>query len=198
MNPECPLKLLLGQSNSYSSLQSFAHNLGEDPAYSRFKETTNFQPTVRIALSRFLRAELRHTIHAESFSSHLTSLIPMESRKVPGLLLADVSLAAPVSAQSMLLQYRRGNFIFNAVCTCDNEVRFHRGHEMCLALNCLFRLTRIERRQKQKMKSDCPSPGVSLQILITCLIRVSWDGSSLSWSRSRSSYGMWFPCLKHA
>jgi hypothetical protein len=154
MNPECPLKQLLGQSNSYSSLQSFAHNLGDDPGYSRFKETTNFQPTIRVALSRFLRAELRHTVHAESLSSHLTSLIPMESRKVPGLLLADISLAAPVSAQSMLLQYRRGNFMFSAVCACDPEVRFHRGHETCPALNHPFRLTRIEQRLKQEMKSE--------------------------------------------
>jgi hypothetical protein len=154
MNPECPLKLLLGQSNSYSSLQSFTHNLGDDPGYSRFKQTTDFQPTVQIALSRFLRAELRHTIYADSLSSHLTSLIPIESRKAPGLLLADISLAALVSVRSMLLQYCRGDFMFNAVCVCDPEVRFHRGHETYLVLNHPFRLTRIEQCLKQKMKSE--------------------------------------------
>src|SRR5436305_1669850 len=98
MNLESPLKQLLGQSNSYSSLQSFAYNLGNDPGYSSFKETTNFQPTVRIALSRFLRTKLYHTIQTEARSSQLTSLIPMESHKVLGLLLADISLAAPVPA----------------------------------------------------------------------------------------------------
>jgi hypothetical protein len=153
MNPVSPLKQLLKQSNSFSSLQSFASHLDNDLDYTRFKATTNFQPTVRIALARFLRAELRHTVYTESLSSQLTSLIPMESRRVPGLLLADISLAAPVPAQSMLLQYRRGVFMLNCICACDPEVRFHRGHETCPALNIPLRLTRAEQRQKQRMRS---------------------------------------------
>jgi hypothetical protein len=159
MTPESPLKQLLRQSNSFSSLQSFAHHLGNDPGYTRFRETTNFQPTVRTALARFLRAELRHTIQAESLGSQLTSLIPMESRRVPGLLLADISLAAPVSAQTMLLQYRRGVFMHNAVCACDSEVRFHRGHESCPALNIPLQLTRVELVQKQEMQSELSLSG---------------------------------------
>jgi hypothetical protein len=154
MNPESPLKQLLGQSNSFSSLHSFAYHLGNDPGYAHFKETTNFQPTVRAALARFLRAELRHTIQTESLSSQLTSLIPIESRRVPGLLLADISLAAPVVAQTMLLQYRRGVFMLNSICECDPQVRFHRGHETCLVLNIPLRLTRREQREKQKMQSE--------------------------------------------
>jgi retron-type reverse transcriptase len=159
MDPGSPLKQLLAQPNSYSSLQSFAYNLGNDPGYASFKETSNFEPTVRTALARFLRAQLRLTIHTEALSSQLTSLIPIESRKVPGLLLADISLAAPVPAQSMLLQYRRGVFMLKSVCACDPEVRFYRGHETCAALNLPLRLTRREQYQKRKMQSKLPLIG---------------------------------------
>ena len=69
MNFKSPLKQLLERSNSFSSLQSFAYRLKNDPSYTRFKETTNFQLTVQTALARFLRAELRHAIRIESQSS---------------------------------------------------------------------------------------------------------------------------------
>lgn len=62
MDPESPLKQLVGNSNSDSRLHSFAYHLGRDPGYARFQETTNFDPTIRAALSCFLRAELRHDI----------------------------------------------------------------------------------------------------------------------------------------
>lgn len=152
MDLACPLKQVLQRSNPASGLHAFACNLVDDPGYARFKETTNFEPTVQAALARFLRTELHHAVQAESRDSQLTSLIPIESRKVPGLRLADISFAAPVSAQGMLLRYRRGLFMFSSICACDPEVRFHRGHESCPALGQPCTFTRVERREKRKMQ----------------------------------------------
>lgn len=154
MDPGCPLKQVLGRSNPASGLHAFACNLADDPGYARFKETTSFEPTVRAALARFLRTELRYAVEAESRDSQLTSLIPIESRKVPGLQLADISLAAPGLAQDILLRYRRGIFMFNSICACDPDVRFHRGHESCPALGLPHILSRGERREKREMKAQ--------------------------------------------
>jgi hypothetical protein len=88
-------------------------------------------------------------VQAESQASQLTALIPMESRTVPGLPWANITLGAPASAQGMLLQYRRGGvFMFNSICACDPEVRFHRGNKSCPALGQPCTLTRAERHQK--------------------------------------------------
>jgi hypothetical protein len=154
MGTNTPLQKLLSQANPSSSLWSFTRHLGEDRHYSRFKATSSLQPTIRTALSRFLKAELHHAIRTESLQSHLTSIIPVESRKAPGLLLADISLAAPVSAQGRLLQYRRGAFMYNYTCACSPESRFRRGHEDCGVLHHLVQLSRPEQRQKQEMKSS--------------------------------------------
>ena len=154
MSSQNPLKQLLAQSHSQSALLSFLKSLGDNPGYAKFKRVTNFQPTLRLALSRFLRQELQESVQQESLSSHLTSLILMSSRKVPGLSLADISLAAPVPTQSLLLQYRRGVFMLNSSCACDPEIRFHRGHETCLALTKPFKLNREQRRQKLKMQAE--------------------------------------------
>jgi hypothetical protein len=153
MDPETPLKQLVTNSNLSSSLQSFAHHLGTDPGYLSFKETSSLEPTVRAALSRFLRTRQFNTIRTESLQSHLTRLIPMSSRTTPGLLLADISLAAPISVQNLLLQYRRGVFMYNCICACDPQARFSRGHEECKALNHLVQLSRPEQGKKQEMKS---------------------------------------------
>lgn len=150
MSPQNPLKQVLTQA--YPS--SFPKSLANHPGYSKFKQATNFQPTPRLALSRFLHQELQQTLHQESLASHLTSLIPMSSRKVPGLSLADISLAAPIPAQSVLLQYRRGVFMLNSSCACDPEVRFHRGHETCAALTRPLQLSREQRRQKLQMQAE--------------------------------------------
>jgi hypothetical protein len=154
MVPGCPLKQVLRRLNPASGLHTFACNLADDPSYARFKETTDFDPTVRAALARFLRSELRRAVEAESRDSQLTSLIPMESRKVPGLRLADISFAAPGLAQDMLLKYCRGLFMFSTICACDPDVRFHRGHESCPALGLPHTLSRVERRQKREMKAE--------------------------------------------
>ncbi|KIM92482.1 hypothetical protein OIDMADRAFT_62558 [Oidiodendron maius Zn] len=150
----CPLKQVLQRSNPASRLYAFACNLADDPGYVCFKQTSSFEPTVRAALARFLCIELRHTVQAESRDSQLTALIPMESRRMPGLLLADISLAAPLPAQGMLLQYRRGVFMFNSICAYGPDIKFHRGHESCPVLGPPPTLTRVEQRRKRKMQDE--------------------------------------------
>ena len=153
MSTDNPLKQALHQANSFSLLHSFPDRLRNNPGYARFKQTSNLEPTVRSALSRFLRKELHQTVQQEAATSHLTSLIPISSRKVPGLLLADISLSAPIPVQSVLLQYRRGVFMFNSVCACNTEVKFHRGHESCRALRSPLKLSRAQKHQKQEMQA---------------------------------------------
>ena len=152
MDPGSPLPQILHQAGLSSSQWSFANALKSNRHYARFKQTSNLQPTLKAALSRFLKAELTQTITEQSLQSHLTALIPMSSRKVPGLLLADISLAASVPAQGRLLQYRRGVFLWNFVCICNPQVRFRRGHEECSAFECLVQLSQSEQCQKQEMK----------------------------------------------
>jgi hypothetical protein len=159
MDTETPLKQILGQKNKPSTLWAFATHIAENARYVRFKTTSNFQPTMRDALARFLRSELSHTVHTESLTSHLTSIIPMKSRKAPGLLLADASLSTQLSAQGRLLQYRRGVFMQNYTCACSPESRFRRGHEDCPALAHLIRLSRPDQQQKQKMKTELKLTG---------------------------------------
>ena len=150
MNPQSPLPQLLAQARP----DSFAGFLGNDRAYARFVRTGDSMPTRRKALGRFLKAELYQTVVRESHRAHLTSLIPIESRKVPGLFLADISLSALGSVQRRLLQYRKGVFMHNSICSCDPKVKFIRGHEHCKALHHLVRLTRFEKTRKRQMKVD--------------------------------------------
>lgn len=159
MSPQNPLTQVLAQAHSSSTLSSFPKSLAHNAGYAKFKQVTNFQPTLRLALSRFLRQELQQTLYQESLTSHLTSLIPMSSRNVPGLSFADISLAAPIPVQSMFLQYRRGVFMFNSRCACDPEIKFHRGHETCLALVTPFQLSREQRRQKLQMQTKLSLSG---------------------------------------
>jgi hypothetical protein len=145
LDPQNPLRQLLDQSTRLS----FTQHLKTDQDYQRFKATSSFEPTIEIALTRFLRAELRSTIELEASASHLTLLIPMASRKVPGLFLADITLGASLSAQSLLLQYRRGVFMLNSICAC--KTTFRRGHETCSKLKQTWPLSRLEQAQKREM-----------------------------------------------
>jgi hypothetical protein len=107
MLSQTPLKQLLLRVHPASELWTFAKNLGSDESYEHFKAISNFQPTIRTALSRFLRRKLRRTVQEEALQSHLTQLVPMTCRTVPGLRLADISLSAPAWAQDSLFQYRK-------------------------------------------------------------------------------------------
>ena len=161
MSLQNPLKQVLTQAHSSSALSSFPNSLTNNLGFAKFKQVTNLQPTPRLALSRFLHHELQQTVQQESLASHLTSLIPMSSRKVPGLSFADISLAAPLPVQSMFLQYRRGVFMLNSRCACDPEIKFHRGHETCFALRTPLHLSREQRRQKLQMQRELSLSGTT-------------------------------------
>jgi hypothetical protein len=157
MIPESPMKQLLRQPNLGHGASSFIQNLRRDTHFTRFRNNSNFEPTIHIALSRFLRRELVSTIQSESEHSHLTSLVPFHSRRVPGLFMADITLSAPVPKQNMLLQYRRGLFMRRAKCLCGDS--FGRGHETCTALKVSRRLSRAEWQEKMKMRRDLSLTG---------------------------------------
>jgi len=147
MGSTSPLRQLLDGAVSSSPPSSFAWMLGHDDSYTRFRTTSNLEPTLWQALARWLRGRLRRTIMDESAQAHLTRIIPMASRRVLGLLLADVSLLAPIEAQRLLLQYRRGRFMFGYTYACG--ATFVRGYEVCPALGLPVCLTR---REKEEMR----------------------------------------------
>lgn len=157
MPPASPLNQLIHHVNAISTLSSFACNLRTDRDFARFQRISRLEPTIRTALSRFLRVDLYRIIEAESLNSHLTSLIPTRSRRVPGLFLADISFAASIEMQSMLLQYRRGLFMHNCTCVCD--AKFRRGHETCPSLKIVLHLSRTERECKRRMQVELSMQG---------------------------------------
>lgn len=147
ISTENPFKRLLGGTGFLSQFQT-------DPGWERFKQRGQFDPTVPTALRRYLGHIRSETIQKEARKPDLTSLIPFESRKVPGLLLADIVLAAPRAFQDILLQYRRGVFHFHMACACGEGEKFHRGHESCSSLPHPVRLTRPQRLEKAKLKTS--------------------------------------------
>jgi hypothetical protein len=154
MSRDSPLRQLENLLNPASPHWTFTKRFFYDKSYQIFKETSNFQPTVPAAFSRFRKEEQTFTIQREALGSHVTALIPIKSRQDTGLFLADICLSAPISIQGMLLQYRRGVFMQNYTCACDPQTRFRRGHEDCKALACSTRLSRVEQQQKREMKSE--------------------------------------------
>jgi hypothetical protein len=59
-------------------------------------------------LRTYLLRLRRDIIRVEARKAKMSRIILMESRKVPGLVLADITLAAPVLAQRMLFAYCEG------------------------------------------------------------------------------------------
>lgn len=147
-----PLRRILDGLGQRSPLLSFAYNLRSDVYWSIFKRTSDLKPDVKKALHRYLRACHRQSLMEEAQEAYLTALVPIESRRVPGLRLADISLTAPMPAQDLLFQYRRGMFMFNFGCTCREGVTFGRSHETCSALPHPVRLTKAEKAKKALMQ----------------------------------------------
>jgi len=154
MHTSNPLRELISQSYARADRQSFLQSLGQDTLFLKFKQASNFEPSLKKALARFLRQEYRQRIYDDSRNASLTRLIPMDARNVPGLFMADGCLKTSATKQDLLFQYRRGVFMFNSICACDPELKFHRGHEACQALTRPVHLSHAERQQKWKMKSQ--------------------------------------------
>lgn len=146
-----PLRITLARVGERSSRTLFGHNLRDDRLWSEFISTWDKVRKPKVALARFLRKWHRKIISKEAQGAHLTRLIPLETRKVPGLYLADVSLSAPITAQELLFQYRRGLFMFNFTCGCQPPAPFHRGHETCHALPQPIQLVKSDRKAKADM-----------------------------------------------
>jgi len=160
MEMETPLRQTLERAYRGSKSWSFAGCLDKDEDWACFKATSTFEPTVKVALGRYLRTTLFHTLYAEGRGVHLAELVPMESRNAPGLVFADVAFAGPVVAQGQLLQYRRGLFMRDCACVCGPGTQFSRGHEgKCPVLRDLVQLSRSEWQQKREMKAKLSLDG---------------------------------------
>jgi hypothetical protein len=144
-----PLRVILDTVNK--SHLTFACVLKQDKTFSKFINTISPGPDLEPQLWDFLRMARREAITKEAQNAKLTRIIPIESRKVPGLFLADISLAAPVHAQRMLLSYRRNRFGARKNCPCGKP--FRRTHEICSHLPHPIQLSKAERVDKAAMFS---------------------------------------------
>jgi hypothetical protein len=171
MDPGCPLPQLLQEIRPKPQQRRFGGSLKEDKLYQEFKSKGNFEPSIKKSLGRFLRKHLLDAIQNDSRKRHLTQVVPMRSRKTPGLCFADISLAAPTLTQDKLFQYRRGLFMYNFQCRCDKTVVFHRGHEECPQLGGEVYLSRQEHSQKREMRRDL-SLGASMFTSLDFLLNI--------------------------
>ena len=122
--------------------------------------------TIKQALQKFLAMKKRQMIfEPPKLDRHLLRLIPSQSRNVPGLSLADASLAAPARHQEMLFKYRIGQFMIHCMCICDAEKLFTRGHEECVSDKQALSLTKAERAAKMKMQARLPDVGGKFTIV---------------------------------
>ena len=81
----------------------------------------------------------------------MTRIILLESRKVLGLFLVDITLAALIYAQRMLLAYRRNRFGQKKKCPYGKPYLY--TYKICSHLPYPVRLTREEQAEKTRMFS---------------------------------------------
>jgi hypothetical protein len=103
---ENPLQVILDTINK-SHTSVFTRTLKQDQTFNEFMNTPSIEQDLEPQLCKFLHITQRDTIIKEAQNAKLTRIIPIESRKVPGLFLADISLATLSHTQQMLLSYRR-------------------------------------------------------------------------------------------
>jgi hypothetical protein len=149
-----PLKQLLTRTTWNPVRQRFIQCLNQDLLFAIFQRAGDFEPSMKKALARFLRRYQHERVREDATRASLTRLIPLSSRKVQGLYMADVSLSGPIAKQELLFQYRRGVFMFNYTCACSPQVKFRRGHEDCPALHRPLCLTHGEKERKWHMRAE--------------------------------------------
>lgn len=147
-----PLKRMIARSGSNQKRKTgFIINLDHHQPWLDFKlELLSHESSVKKALSSYLAKRKRLILENEAGDSGLTAIIPLETRKVPGLLLADISLSGSIYQSNILFQYRRGSFMYGDYCSCGGT--FQRGHEQCFTLPDTVSLTRAERLAKTTMQ----------------------------------------------
>lgn len=129
---------------------TFLTKLKNDWNWKRFKILGDNEPTTNIALRTFLRTIHTAAVLKDANSRHLTRLT-IESRSTRTLFMADTTMLAPVRDQQTVVRYRMGRFMYEPICVCSSDRRFHRGHETCPDLPQLASLSKKERGQKKAM-----------------------------------------------
>jgi hypothetical protein len=99
----------------------------------------------------------------------MSRIIPIKCRKIRGLFLADITLAAPIPAQRMLFAYRRNRFSQKKRYPCEQP--YLRTHKICSHLPHPAPLSLENRRKKAKMFSHL-HPEDSKVIDLDCLLNV--------------------------
>lgn len=156
-----PLKRIISMPRSRLFSSAFAYALSYDFGWNAFVVQNKIDPTARPqTFKQYLRRKLSSIVLEEAGRKHLTKVIAPESRKVPGLFMADISLAAPISKQDNLFRYRQGSFMFGFRCKCNPDRSFRRGHESCSLLPHLSRLTKAEREQKRELTERLEGSGL--------------------------------------
>lgn len=143
-----PLRLIL-QANSHTS--AFIRALRTDKPFDGFLATAAPKPALKVQLRTHL-LELRWVVvEREARRNKMSRIVPMESRRVPGLHLADITLTAPSKDQRMLFSYRRNCFEQRKKCPCGQP--YLRTHETCSDLPHDAPLSLQDRREKAEMFS---------------------------------------------
>jgi hypothetical protein len=148
LSQDNPLHLIL-QTNSHTS--AFTRALRNDQTFNTFLRTASPESDLKAQLQTHLLKLRQDVIHKEARKAKMSRIIPMTSRQVPGLFLADITLAAPLLAQRMLFAYRRNRFGHKKRCPCGQPYR--RTHESCSYLPHPAPLSLEDRRNKAKMFS---------------------------------------------
>jgi hypothetical protein len=144
-NPLCSIL------HTKSSISAFTRALQIDRPFNSFLTTTTDEPALKVQLQTHLLKLRWVIIEKESHRTKMSRIVPMDCRQVPGLHLADITLAAPPNAQRMLFAYRRNCFGQRKKCPCGQP--YLRTHEICSYLPRTLQLTLEERREKAEMFS---------------------------------------------
>jgi hypothetical protein len=148
LSQDNPLHLIL-HTNSHTS--AFTRALRNDQTFNAFLLASSPDSDLKVQLQTHLLKLRRDIIHSEAQKAKMSRIIPTKSRQVPGLLLADITLAAPIPAQRMLFAYRRNCFGQKKRCLCGQP--YLRTHEICSYLPHPTPLSLDDRRKKAQMFS---------------------------------------------
>jgi hypothetical protein len=148
LSPDNPLQAILS-TNAHTS--AFTRALRSDQTFQAFLLTSTPDTDLKVQLQTHLLRLRRDIIHREAQKAKMSRMIPLESRKVPGLFLADITLAAPIPAQRMLFAYRRNGFGQKKRCPCG--LPYLRTHEICSYLPHPAPLSLVDRKKKAQMFS---------------------------------------------
>lgn len=69
------------------------HELASSDIWNDFMSHRKGDVAIKVGIGRYLRAWHLTTLYTEGQMTHLTKLIPLESRKIRGLRVADLSLS---------------------------------------------------------------------------------------------------------